>query len=75
MEDYPLAVGQKFNIFYGEGNPSNRKIEVRAIVDGKWIVIRRRDKKNCYSIEPRCYFDVLQSQGFLRLVYDAARNY
>lgn len=38
----PLAIGKEYIIFFGDGNPYNRKIEIRGIVDDHVIVRSRR---------------------------------
>jgi hypothetical protein len=38
----PLKVGQEYILFFGNGNPYNRQIEIRGIVDDHVIVRSRR---------------------------------
>jgi hypothetical protein len=36
-----LEVGNRFKLWYGRGNINNKTFEVRAIVDGSYIVLKQ----------------------------------
>lgn len=35
-----MQPGMALRVFYDEGNPSNERRHIRAIVDGEWVVYR-----------------------------------
>jgi hypothetical protein len=66
-----LAAGQTWRIYFDAGNPNNRTIHIRAVLDGAYIVFRAWSKRKqswSYAIEPTCYFDFLLREGHLRSV-------
>ena len=52
-----FKVGDNLRIFYGDNNPNNRDIQIRAIVDMEVVIYL--DEKNNYHMEPIHYFNVL----------------
>lgn len=61
--------GDSVRFFYSEGNPNNRLIHIRSIVDGEWIVFRvwsRRKRMWRYQVEHWYYFEV--SREYWRIV-------
>lgn len=59
-----IEVGDTLRFFYQEGNPNNRTVHVRAIVDDDYIVIRqwsRRRQRWIYTVEDRLYFEISQA--------------
>ena len=57
-----LVSGNKIRIYYNEGNPNNRLIHIRAIVDEAYIVFcvwSRRRGYYMYQVESMCYFELL----------------
>lgn len=53
-----LKVGERYSIFYNEGNINNIDIEIRAIVDN-YIVVYKLLKNHCYCTEKLMYFNLI----------------
>ena len=63
--------GFSYNIFFGTGNPNNKKIHVRAVVDEHWIVYRSRSKRKqrwVYEIDYDYFFQLLARDGNIKKV-------
>ena len=61
-DTFTIEVGRKYRIFYGKGNPNNKKIHVRAFIDKYYIVYRswlKRKRMWRYTIESAYYFESL----------------
>lgn len=66
MPDELLQPGKKIRLHYSDGNVNNKVLEVRAVVDEDYIVVRtwretRKDHR--YYVEHRAYFDVHYDGG------------
>lgn len=64
-----LEVGQTWRVDFGEGNPNNQTIHIRAVVDDAYVVFRawsKRKQRWMYAVEPRCYFDLRIRDGFMK---------
>jgi len=56
-----LIPGNKVLIFYNEGNPNNRLLHIREVVDGNWIVYKiwdRHKKYWVYRVEHISWFTI-----------------
>jgi len=65
-----MEIGEKYKLFYNEGNPNNKIIYIRAIVDKEWVVYKERignsmSKTWQYHIEHTTYFDLLKKKGVI----------
>lgn len=67
-----LAVGQTYKILFNANNPNNReRIEIRAIVDGEWVVYSfytKHDRDLRYVVYHQSWFEILSEQGVLTVV-------
>lgn len=62
-----LQPGNIVDVFYNHGNPNNKKYEVRAIVDSKYIVCKElSDSGRRYVIRDVYDFCLLMAAGGLR---------
>ena len=69
MDFSSLQPGTMAKIFYNKGNPNNRTIEIRGVIDDR-LVFRQRAKlsdKWFYKIEPLIYFESLHEKGYLQV--------
>jgi hypothetical protein len=58
-----FKVGDNLRIFYGDNNPNNRDIQIRAIVDMEVVIFI--DNNQNYFIEKISYFNLLCKFGNL----------
>lgn len=67
-----LAVGQTYKMFFSANNPNNKeRIEIRAIVDGEWIVWSfktKHDREFRYEMEHLLWFELLAEHEVLTVV-------
>lgn len=66
-----LQLGNKVKVFINEGNPNNRLIHIRAIVDGDQVVYKywRKHKQYWqYAVESTLYFELQYNDGWLTIV-------
>lgn len=64
-----IKKGKSFNVFYDEGNPNNKKIHIREVIDGEYIVYKqwvKRKKKWDYYVEHFYYFFLLVKSNYLK---------
>lgn len=61
-------VGDDVLIFYGEDNPNNKEVQIRAIVDMEAVVLQ--DKNQNYFLESVKYMNLLCKFGNLIRVTD-----
>ena len=57
-----FKIGRKYRIFFDKGNPNNRTIHIRAIVDEEYYVVRYWGKHKrhwIYQIEYKSHLDLL----------------
>jgi hypothetical protein len=64
LPDY-VVPGATIRWFWGEGNPNNKLVHIRAIVDDEWVVYRwwSRRKGWRYKIEWAYWFWLLDREG------------
>ena len=66
-----MEVGKKYRIFWGEGNPNNKTIHVRAVVDEYQVVYKQwfsRKQRWCYSVRDMTWFDLLKERNVIKEV-------
>jgi hypothetical protein len=69
LPDY-VRPGATLRLFWGEGNPNNGLIHIRAIVDGENVVYRKwsRRKGWRYVVEWSYWFRLLDENGRVTVV-------
>jgi hypothetical protein len=61
-----FTVGRTLHLDFGPNNPNNVDHEIRALVDGEYVAVRRRQRKGfVYEIIWRGYYYMLWGKGFL----------
>jgi hypothetical protein len=60
-----LQVGDKVRFYFNDGNPNNKTVQIRAIVDENKIVVRRWHGFAGWSywVENQFYFDICEKHG------------
>lgn len=61
-----LGVGKKLWLFYGSGSINNREYEVRAVVDGEWVVLKINEET--YKLEHISYLQMQAKKGYLQTI-------
>lgn len=74
LPDYVLP-GASLRLSYGEGNPNNKLIHIRAIVDDEWVVFRRWSHRRgwVYVVEWAYWFWLLENDGRVTVVKPGKR--
>ncbi len=66
-----MKIGDKYRIFYEEGNLNNARIHILAFVDNDMVVYKRwnREKQAWrYNVEHMSWFDLLKRKGWMKKV-------
>ena len=61
-----LRPGTSWHLFWGEGNPNNRLIHIRAVVDDMQVVSRywnRHEQRWVYEVDSLYWYYLLDSEG------------
>ncbi|WP_293373596.1 hypothetical protein [Nevskia sp.] len=58
-------VGQRLVLRYGAGNPGNRTMHIRAVVDGEWLAMRHWSHRKgwVYTIEHSAFVELALEHG------------
>jgi hypothetical protein len=65
-----LKQGEKYRIFYSEGNHNNKTVHIRAIVDNSQVVFKwwsRSKQRWIYKVEDMYYFKSLSRSGNIEI--------